>query len=154
MMYTVQTLTPEVLVEMFGDTSDWYSVLKNGKRVGTFADLRKQVLNEQARKGKIKLYREDNIIEMEKFLGERIKDAEVFINRSQPNLHINGCKCYITCSHTGKHRLGILHATMTFDDMQQLAEIKGVPSTSNRHILFNNVDNDQIVDLINLLCGE
>ena len=153
-MHTAQSLTQEVLTTLFGDSSDWYSVLKNGKRVGTFADLRKQVLTEQSRKNKVKIDREDNIIEMEQFLGGRIKNGEVFINRSQPNVHINGHKCYITCSHTGRHRLGILHDTMTFDEMEQLAEIKGVPSASSRHILFNNVDNDQIIDLINLLCGE
>ena len=153
-MYTMQSLTPEVLTTLFGDSSDWYSVHKNGKRVGSFSDLRKKVLDEQARQSKTKILREDNILEMEKFLGERIKNGEVFINRSQPNLHINGCKCYITCSHTGRHRLGILHATMTFDEMQQLAETIGVPSVSNRHILFNNVDNDQIIELISLLCGE
>ena len=41
--YKLHELTTEVLVEMFGDSSDWYSVLKNGKRVGSFSDLRKAI---------------------------------------------------------------------------------------------------------------
>lgn len=161
MKHTVHTLTPEVLTEMFGDSSDWYSVLKNGKRVGSFADLRKRVLTAQAQKDKAErakllaaLNKDDHIREARMFFESEIKNGEVFINQSQPNVHINGCKCYIICGNGYAIRLGILHATMSFDEMQQMAGRKGKPNKAKNHILFDNITLEEGKDLINLLCGK
>lgn len=161
MKHTVHTLTAEVLTEMFGDTSDWYSVLKNGKRVGSFADLRKRVLTAQAQKDKAErakllgaLNKDDHIREAKMFFEREIKNGEVFINQTQPNVHINDCKCYIICGSAATIRLGVLHASMSFDDMQQLAGRPGRPSKAKNHILFDNITLDEAKDLINLLCGK
>lgn len=164
MKHTVQSLTQEVLVSMFGDSKDWYSVLKNGKRVGSFSDLRKRVLAAQAAreakeraKTKAKEYyaenKDDAINDAKKYFESEIKNGEVFINRTQPNVHINGCKCYIICGVYGKIRLGILHHTLTFDEMQTISGVKGTPNTAKNHILFDNITLDEGKDLINLLCG-
>ena len=40
----------------------------------------------------------------------------------------------------------------TFDEMQTIAEMQGVPSTSKRHILFNYIDQETLIKLIKLLC--
>lgn len=161
MKHTVQSLTPEVLVEMFGDTADWYSVLKDGKRVGSFSDLRKRVLKEQDKKDKLArqkmlaaLNKDDNIREAKMYFEGRIKNGEVFINESQPNIHINECKVYIICGSSPKIRLGIMHNEMTFDDMQQLSGREGKSGTSKRHILFDNLTLEEAADLIDLLCGK
>ena len=59
--YKLHELTTEVLVEMFGDSSDWYSVLKNGKRVGSFSDLRKAIIKRQEKEAsKLKQKREQS----------------------------------------------------------------------------------------------
>ncbi len=161
MKHTAYTLTAEVLTEIYGDSADWCSVFKNGKRVGYFADLRKEYLKTQAlcdKKEKQKfhadLLKNDSIKDAKKYFEENIKNGEVFINRTQPNVHINGCKCYIICGPTEYIQLGIMHSELTFDEMQQIAGIEGRPSTSKRHILFDALKYDQARDLINLLCGK
>ena len=161
MEHTAQTLTQEVLTKMFGDSCDWYSVLKNGKRVGSFVDLRKAVLKRQEQADKAErakmlsaLNKDDNIREAKLFFEREIKNGECFINKSQPNVHINGCKCYIICGNSGKIRLGVMHSTMTFDEMQQMAGRPGKPNASKNHILFDNITLDEAKDLINLLCGK
>ncbi|EQA7786889.1 transcription termination factor Alc [Acinetobacter baumannii] len=161
MKHTVHSLTPEVLVEMFGDDKDWYSVLKNGKRVGSFADLRKLVLKRQAladaeerKKFHANLMKDDNIKEAKKYFDENLKNAEVFINETQPNIHINGSKCYIICGSSQKIRMSIMHKDLTFDEMQNISGLEGKPSTSKRHILFDGLTLEEAKDLIILLCGE
>lgn len=161
MKHTVQSLTPDVLVEMFGDSQDWYSVLKDGKRVGSFSDLRKLVLKKQqladvAERKKLmaSLAKDDNIREAKKFFEGRIKNGEVFINESQPNVHINDCKVYIICGSAAKIRMGIMHKDMTFDEMQQLSGREGKAGTSKRHILFDGLTLEDAVDLIDLICGK
>ncbi|ADG60122.1 inhibitor of host transcription [Acinetobacter phage Acj9] len=165
MNHTAQSLTQEVLTKMFGDSSDWYSVLKNGKRVGSFADLRKAVLDKQERDRKKAKRAEEqstlnkhntkrSIEDTKRFFESSIKNGKVFINRTQPNIHINDCKCYIVCGPTNKIRLGIMHHTKSFDEMQNEAGIKGLPNMSKNHILFDNIDLDEAKALIDLLCGK
>lgn len=162
MKHTMHTLTPDVLVEMFGDEKDWYSVLKNGKRVGSFSDLRKLVLKRQTladqkerKKFHDSLMLSDNIREAKKFFEDRIKNGHVFINETQPNIHINGCKVYIICGATPKIRMGILHKEHTFEDMLIASgREKAKSTTSKRHILFDGLDFEEAADLIDLLCGK
>lgn len=161
MKHTVHSLTPDVLVEMFGDSQDWYSVLKDGKRVGSFSDLRKKVLKKQELQDKAErqrflagLNKDDNIREAKKYFEGRIKNGEVFINETQPNIHINDCKVYIICGSSPKIRMGILHNEMTFDDMQQISGLEGKPTTCNRHILFDGLTLEDAADLIDLICGK
>jgi hypothetical protein len=162
MKHTVYTLTPEVLVEMFGDSKDWYSVLKNGKRVGTFADLRKLVLKRQTladvaerKKLAASLAKDDHIREAKRFFENRIKNGEVFINETQPNVLINGCKVYIICGTSPKIRMGILHKEATFDEMLIASgKDKAKPTTCKRHILFDGLDLEEAAELIDLLCGK
>lgn len=153
-MHTVQSLTQDVLVSLFPEGVRNYSGLTIKGKHYTFAELRKQVLDKQSKKSKTKFQRAENVLEMKKMLEDKIKNGEVFINKSQPNVHINGCKCYIICGAAGRHRLGIMHKDATFDDMQAIAGIEGTPSTSKRHILFSGLLFDDLVDLINLLCGK
>ncbi|UJH94760.1 host transcription inhibitor [Acinetobacter phage vB_AbaM_DLP1] len=160
MKHTVHTLTPEVLVEMFGDDKDWCSVLKNGKRVGYFSDLRKEVLKRQAladkkerKKFHDSLMLNDNIRETKRFFEDRLKNAHVFINETQPNVHLNGSKFYIICGATPKIRLGVTHKDLTFDEIVQLAEREARQSTSPRHALFSNLDLEEAAQLIELLAG-
>ena len=160
MKYQMHQLTPDVLVEIFGDSKDWMSVLKNGKRVGTFSELRKRVLDAQARKDKDEsrkvlaaIMKNDNIAEAKKYFESNIKNAEVFINQTQPNVHLNGSKCYIICGSTEKVRLGIMHAEMTFDEMQNATGLEGKPNSSKRHILFDNLTHEEARDIILTLCG-
>ena len=161
--YKLHELTTEVLVEMFGDSSDWYSVLKNGKRVGSFSDLRKAIIKRQEKEAsKLKQKREQSELnksntvrstsDAKRFFESELKNAEVFINRTQPNIHVNNCKCYIVCGPTDKVRLGIKHHTKTFDDMLQEASIPGLPNADPNHILFDNLSLDDAKDLIKLLC--
>ena len=153
-MHSMQTLTQAKLIELFPEgTPDWAGISIKGVH-HTFSTLRARVLQEQAKKSGTQLKREENVKEMHHMLEDKIKNGEVFINQTQPNVHINGCKCYITCGSGGKHRLGIVHAEASFDDMQQLAGVKGTPSTSKKHILFNNLTFEEICNMIKLLCGE
>ena len=161
--YQKHELTTEVLVKMFGDTADWYSILKNGRRVGTISDLRAAVLKRQEQevkklkqsKAQSELNKSNtvrSISDAKRFFETELKNAEVFINRTQPNVHINNCKCYIVCGPTSKVRLGVKHHTKTFDDMLQEAAIPGLPNADPNHILFDNLSLDDAKDLIKLLC--
>lgn len=161
MRYTAETLTPDVLVQLFGDSKDWCSVFKNGSRVGYFQDLRKQVLKKQAlndknekKKFHDQIMKNTNIKEAKKFFEDRIKNGEVFINETQPNIHINGSKVYIICGNTPKIRMSITHKELEFDDMQIITERKGTPSTSKNHILFDALDLEEAAEIITTLCGK
>lgn len=162
--YQQHELTAEVLTKMFGDSCDWYSVLKNGKRVGTFSELRGKVLKAQAaaelkEKQKVaqsiqnKVDTKVSIKLAKEYFETEFKSAEVFINRTQPNIHINGCKCYIICGPTKKIRLGIMHHTKTFDEMIQEAGLEGTPNMSKNHVLFDRLTLEDAKDLIKLLCN-
>lgn len=157
-------LTSDVLTQLFGDSSDWCSVFKNGKRVGTFAELRAKVIASQKRADhKAKQLAAQSILRKDEtkqsvknakeYFETEFKDANVFINRTQPNIHINGCKCYIICGPTTKVRLGIMHHTKTFDDMIQEAGIEGTPNESKNHVLFDRLTLEDAKDLIKKLCS-
>ncbi|AZU98633.1 hypothetical protein [Acinetobacter phage AbTZA1] len=161
MKHTVHTLTEDVLVEMFGDSKDWCSVFKDGKRVGYFADLRKEVLKRQTladkkerKKFHDSLMLNDNISETKRFLESRLKNAHVFINETQPNVHLNGSKFYIICGATPKIRMGVTHKELDFDQIVQLAEREARQSSSKRHALFSNLDLEEAAQLIELLAGK
>lgn len=161
MKHTVQSLTPDVLVQIFGDSKDWCSVFKKGVRVGTFSELRGKVLKKQAladsaekRKFHAALMKNDVIKETKEFFGKEFKNAEVFINRTQPNIHLNGHKCYIICGSGQAVRLGIHHAELTFDEMVQLSGREAKPNTNPNHALFSNLTLEDAKALINTLCGK
>lgn len=160
MKHTVHTLTPEVLVTIYGDSSDWCSVFKNGKRVGYFSDLRKDYLKKQAlkdqaekRKFHAELMKDDSIKSAKKFFEENLKDAHVFINETQPNVHINGSKCYIICGPTSKVRLSLLHSELSFDEMINLTGRDAKPSTSKRQALWDNLEYEEALEIITTLCS-
>ena len=78
--YKLHELTTEVLVEMFGDSSDWYSVLKNGKRVGSFSDLRKAIIKRQEKEAsKLKQKREQSELNKSNTV-RSTSDAKRFLN--------------------------------------------------------------------------
>lgn len=165
----LQTITNEMLVEKFGDRHDGISVYKGQRRVGYLTDLRQTFAKEGRKKTKQKEYNNkaaearneampESVGAMKLFLESHLTkyDAEVFINETQPNVHINGCKCYITVDPIyGKHRLGISHCEMTADEMA--SEIEGFPiskSPSRSHILMNTLSQDDIIEVIVKLCSK
>lgn len=151
MHYTLEKLTHQKLHELFPGTPNWCGITIKGKH-HTYAELRAQVLKEQDRKGTSNLRKSNHIEEMKRVLEMEFPKADVFINKTQPNVHINGCKCYIICTSAATYRLGIMHKETSFDDMQTIAEMQGVPSASKRHILFNYIDQETLIKLIKLLC--
>lgn len=162
-IYQPHELTSEILTKMFGDSCDWYSVLKNGKRVGSFSDLRKIVIKKQEdelkkakRKSDQNILNQKNtlksISDAKRFFESEFKDSDVFINRTQPNLIVNGSRCYIICGPTDKIRLGILHKSKTFDDMLQESGVEGLPNASKNHILFDGLTLEDAKSLIKQLC--
>ncbi|WWS25134.1 hypothetical protein vBKpnAMK6_00180 [Klebsiella phage vB_Kpn_AM_K6] len=84
--------------------------------------------------------------------------AEVFKNITQPNVHANGCKCYVIVDPIyGKHRLGIMHRELNYSEMAEYVEacFKCSPSeSSDRHILISGLSRDDIVEVILKLCSK
>lgn len=166
MKHTAQSLTAEVLTEMFGDSCDWYSVLKNGKRVGTFSDLRKQVLHKQTLADKAEKKKFHDQILKQKTIKETFEylvkhapeNAEVFMNETQPNIHMNGNKIYIICGPVERVRMSITHKSLTFDEMQLLIDHLGhsvrTNKTAKTHISFDGVLAEQVFEILQILCGE
>lgn len=166
MKHTVYTLTAPVLTEMFGDDCDWYSVLKNGKRVGTFSELRAKVLHKQQLEDKAerkkfhdKIMKQKTIKETFDYLEQNApKNANVFMNQTQPNIHMNGHKVYVVCGPVEKVRMSITHKSLSFDEMQLMIEHLGYSVRSNKsaktHISFDGVMPEQIFGILNILCGE
>lgn len=162
----LQLISNDMVVTEFGDRHDGISVYKGTKRVGFLSDLRLTLGRKLAQKVKQKAYstkqteerREampqavDNMVE---FLTNNLPNAEVFINISQPNVHIDGHKFYIICDPlTDKfNRLGIAHSTLSSDEVAELIDNSHkVQSESARHVLVNGLSRDDIVEVIKKLC--
>jgi cellobiose phosphorylase len=163
----LQLITNEMLVEKYGDRHDGISVYKGSRRVGYLTDLRMAYAKDNKKRKKQKEYNNkvtearreampEAVNEMKEFLENQLAkhNAEVFINETQPNVHINGCKCYITVDPIyNKHRLGIYHPEMSSSDMAD--EISGFTiskSDSEHHVLWNSMTRDDIVETIIKLC--
>ncbi|WQN07485.1 transcription terminator [Escherichia phage vB-Eco-KMB23] len=168
-MMDLQLITTEMVVEAYGDTTDGISVFKGNRRVGYITDLKKDLAKQVKRKTTIKEYRNrrleqardmlpDAVEEMKVFLENQLAkyDCDVFINQTQPNVHINSCKCYIIVNPlTGKHRLGISNPNRSASDMAEdvAACFKISKSPAEHHILINGLSQDDIIEVIKTLCN-
>lgn len=165
----MQLITNEMLVAEYGDRHDGIYIYKGSRTVGFISDLRTAYAKNNKKRKKQKEYsnkvaearREampEAVEEMKDFLENQLSkyDAEVFINISQPNVHLNGHKCYITVDPVyGKHRLGIIHASMNSSEMAEEVDTiyKLSPCDSDRQILINSIEKDAIVETIIKLCS-
>ncbi|QQG32164.1 inhibitor of host transcription [Citrobacter phage CkP1] len=165
----LQLITNEMLVEKYGDRHDGISIYKGSRRVGYLTDLRISYAKESKKKVKQKEYNTkatearrdampEAVNEMKVFLENHLSkfNAEVFINETQPNVHINDCKCYIIVDPIyGKHRLGIQHSSLDANDMASLVdEFPISSSTAKHHVLWNSLSRDDIVEVIIKLCSK
>lgn len=163
----LQLITNDMVVASFGDRHDGLSVWKGTKRVGYLSDLRAALGRNKSKSLKQKEYNNrvseerreklpEAVQEMKSFLESYLSntDAVVFINISQPNVHINGHKCYIIVDPIyEKHQLGIMHKELTYDDMASLIpSFSCSSSTSRNHILFRGLSSDDIINTIFKLC--
>ena len=165
----LQLITNEMLVNKFGDRHDGISIYKGERRVGYLTDLRQTFAKEGRKKTKQKEYntkateaRKEAMPEavgaMKLFLESHLTKhgAEVFINETQPNVHINGSKCYIVVDPIyGKHRLGISHSELDSNDMAAMIDEFPISNSSaRRHVLWNSLSQDDIVEVIVKLCSK
>lgn len=164
----MQLITNEMIVNAFGDRHDGIQVFKNNKSVGFLTDLRVTLARNFKKKLKQKEYSNrvaearrdampDAVQEMLEFLENQLSkyDARVFINETQPNVHINDCKCYIIVDPIyGKHRLGIYNPNKEASEMAEEVEqcFKISSSDALHHILINSMSRDDIVEAIVKLC--
>lgn len=163
----MQLITNEMLVEKYGDRHDGICVYNGGKTVGYLTDLRIAFAKDQKKRKKQKEYNNQTTEKRRELMGYAVEEmkqylethlckygAEVMINISQPNVHLNGHKCYITVEPIyGAHRLGIQHASMTADEMANEVEFKISASDAPHHILMNGLTPDDIVETIIKLCS-
>lgn len=165
----MQLITNEMVVAAYGDRTDGISVFKGTRRVGYLTDLRKDYAKNAKRKTTAKEYRNrrleavrdlmpDAVEEMKDYLENQLVkfDCTVFINQTQPNVHINNCKCYIIVNPiTGKHRLGVSNPNKSASEMAEEvpACFKISASPAEHHILINNLEKDDIIEAIKALCN-
>ncbi|AWD90387.1 inhibitor of host transcription [Erwinia phage Cronus] len=165
----MQLITNEMLVEKYGDRHDGICVFNGGKTVGFLTDLRTAFAKDQKKRRKQKDYTDrvtearrdampEAVNEMKEYLENQLAkyDADVFINLTQPNVHLNGHKLYITVDPIyGKHRLGIMHASMSSSELAEEVDTcyRISYSDSPRHILINGIEKDAIVETIIKLCS-
>ena len=165
----MNNITIDQIVSKYGTHHDGISVFDHRKRVGYITDLRQCIYRNITKNMKQKEYsgkatekrREampDAVMEMKSFLQDQLTKygAEVFINISQPNVSLNGHKIYVIVDPIyGKHRLGIMHNYLTYDEMA--AELDNsysvVSNASRNHLLINSIDQDGIVEVVLKLCG-
>lgn len=163
----LQQITNETVVAAFGDRHDGIWVYKGSKKVGYLSDLKTALSRSASKQSKQKEYNDriseerrekmpEAVQEMKSFLESYLANtgAEIFINISQPNVHINGHKCYIIVDPIyEKHQLGIMHKNMTYDDMaSEIPSFSCSSSTSRNHILFRGLSSDDIINTIFKLC--
>lgn len=164
----MQSITLEMIISAYGDRADDFYIWKGRKRIGYISDLRRQYSMKQKTKAVAKEYRDRKSEEMNEALPEYREefkdwisdqlvkeDCMIFINQTQPNIHINGCKCYIILNPmTNIHRLGIMHQSKSYDEMALEIDnrFKLQSCSSERHILINGVTQDDILELIKQLC--
>lgn len=161
-------ISNEMLVEQYGDRHDGIKVYKGSRAVGFLTDLRKKYASNEKLKRKSKEYRNkrseerlemlpEAVEEMKEFLDNQLAkyDCKVFVNITQPNVHINGCKCYIIVDPIyQKHRLGIVHSNMNYSEMAEELEtcFNLTPSNHPNHILISGMSQDDIVETIVKIC--
>lgn len=162
----LQLISNDMVVAEFGDRHDGISVYKGQKRVGFLSDLRLTLGRKAAAKVKQKAYSTKQTEErreampqaveaMVEFLTNNLPKAEVFINITQPNVHIDGHKFYIICDPlTDKfNRLGIVHSELSSDEVAALIDNSHkVQSESAKHVLVNGLSRDDIIEVIKKLC--
>ncbi|BBC78293.1 inhibitor of host transcription [Escherichia phage EcS1] len=164
----MQLITNEMVMAQYGDRHDGISIFKGSKTIGYITDLRIAMARNLSKRKKQKEYNNkvtearrdampDAVEEMKSFLENQLGKygAEVFINISQPNVHLSGNKCYIIVDPIyGNHRLGIQHSRLTADEMASMVEtcFKISASDSPHHILINNMTQDDIFETIVKLC--
>lgn len=164
----MQLISTDMLVKAYGDSTDGISIFKGSKRVGYISSLREDFSKKAKRKTVQKEFNNrrteqsrdlmpEAVEEMKVFLENQLAkyDCEVFINQTQPNVHINGCKCYITVNPlTGKHRLGISNPNKDSSEMAEQIDpcFKISASDAPHHILANGLERDDIVEAIIQVC--
>lgn len=164
-------ITAEELVEIYeGTHHDDIRVFKGSRPLGYITDLRIAYSRDQKRQKARKEYtnrvNEERaekmpaaVDEMVSFLDSHLTKfgAEVMVNISQPNVHVNGCKCYIIVDPIyGKHRLGVSNprrsAAEMAEDVDTCFKIQNSPA--EHHILINGMSQDDIVQAIIKLCSK
>ena len=158
----------DVVAHFEGTSHDGIYVYKGQKKLGFISDLRVTMGRKLAAKFKQKQYSTKQVEErreampaaveeMRSFLENQMSKygAEVKINITQPNVHLNGHKCYIICDPLSDkfNRLGIKHLYKTGEDMAfELNGYKTQLDKAPKHILVNNLSRDEIVEVIKKLC--
>lgn len=162
----LQTISNSDLVNKYGTSTDGIFVYNGNSKVGYLTDLRISTAKSESKRLKQKEYTNqinelraermpEAVQEMCMFLESYLTKfgANVFINISQPNIHLNGVKYYVIVDPIyGKHSLGVLHPTLTFGDMAIIIDKNASPSQSNNHILFRSLDQDEIINVVLKLC--
>ncbi|UVD32625.1 hypothetical protein ENTB43_204 [Enterobacter phage Entb_43] len=164
-------ITAEELVEIYeGTHHDGIRIFKNSRPLGYITDLRVAYSRDQKRQKARKEYSNrvneeraekmpEAVEEMRSFLDNHLAKygAEVMINISQPNVHVNGCKCYIIVDPIyGKHRLGVSNPRLSASEMAEMVDpcFKIQNSPAEHHILINGLSQDDIVQAIIKLCSK
>lgn len=167
----INLITAEELVEIYeGTHHDGIRVFKNSRPLGYITDLRvaysRDVKRQKQRKeynNRISEERAEKlpaaVEEMRLFLDSQLTKygADVFVNISQPNVHVNDCKCYIVVDPIyGKHRLGVSNPRRTASEMAEDVEtcFKIQQSPAEHHVLINGLSQDDIVEAIIKLCSK
>lgn len=162
----LQAITTEMLIAEYGDRADDFYIWKGNKRIGFINDLRLTLGRKVAQKIKQKAYTTKQteerreampgaVQEMVEFLTNNLPNAEVFINITQPNVHINGHKFYIICDPMGDkyNRLGINHSELDENEVASLIDNShSVTTEAGKNILVNTLSRDNIVEIIKTLC--
>lgn len=138
-----------------------------GRNIGFITDLRlsmareaKNKANQKARSDKMTAERREKmqpaVEEMVEYLKNQLAkyDAEIFINQTQPNVVLNGHKCYITVEPIyNQHRLGIMHKSLDANTMASMVtDFRISSSPHENHVLWNGLSQDDIVETIIKLC--
>ena len=166
----INQITANELVEIYeGTHHDDIRVFKGQRPIGYITDLRVAHARDQKRQKARKEYTNrineeraekmpEAVNEMVDFLKNNLRmPADVMINISQPNVHVNGCKCYIIVDPMyGKHRLGVSNPNRTASEMALDVDssFKIQESPAEHHILINGLSQDDIVEHIRKLCSK
>lgn len=166
----INQITGDELVEIYeGTHHDGIRVFKGQRQIGYITDLRVAYSRDQKRQKARKEYTNrineeraekmpEAVNEMVDFLKNNLRmPADVMINISQPNVHVNGCKCYIIVDPMhGKHRLGVSNPNRTASEMALDVDssFKIQKSPAEHHILINGLSQDDIVEHIRKLCSK
>lgn len=167
----INLITPEELIEIYeGTHHDGIRIFRGNRNLGYITDLRVAYSRDQKRQKARKEYTNrineeraekmpEAVEEMRSFLDNHLTKygADVMINISQPNVHVNGCKCYIIVDPIyGKHRLGVSNPRRTASEMAEDVDtcFKIQASPAEHHVLINGMSADDIVQAIIKLCSK